>query len=61
MAYLGFEIAGANKKISPVFLIDRFLYTVSYIPILSVINLIKYTYQHKRIFLFLEPNDTGEH
>ena len=39
-AYLGFEIAGANKKNSPVFLIDRFLYTVSYKPILSVIDLI---------------------
>ena len=51
-AYLGFEIAGANKKNSPVFLIDRFLYTVSYKPILSVIDLIKYTYQHERIFPF---------
>ena len=57
MAYLRFEITGANKKISPVFLIDHFLYTFSYKPILSVINLIKYTYQHESIFLFLEPND----
>ena len=44
VAYLGFEIAGANKKNSPVFLKDRFLYTVSYKPILSVIDLDKYTY-----------------
>ena len=57
MAYLRFEITGANWKISPVFLKDRFLYTVSYKPTLSVINLIKYTYQHERIFPFLEPND----
>ena len=28
VAYLGFEITGA-KKISPMFLKDRFLYTVS--------------------------------
>ena len=33
--YLGFEIKGANKKNSPVSLIDHFLYTVSYKPILS--------------------------
>ena len=39
-AYFGFEIADANKNIAPVFLIDRFLYTVSYKPILSVIDLI---------------------
>ena len=32
--YLGFEIACANKKISPAFPIDHFLYTVSYKPIL---------------------------
>ena len=32
-AYLGFEITGANQKISPVFLIDCFLL---YKPILSV-------------------------
>ena len=39
--YLGFEITGANKKKSRVFLIDRFLYTaVSYKPMLSVIDLI---------------------
>jgi hypothetical protein len=50
-AYLGFGIAGAKKN-SPVFLIDHFLYTVSTKPILSVINLIKYTYQHQRKFLF---------
>ena len=46
MAYLGFEIAGANKKFSRCvlgdpFFIDRFLYTVSYKPILSVIDLIR--------------------
>jgi hypothetical protein len=45
-AYLGFEIAGANKTISPVFLIDRFLYTVSYKPILSVIDLINWTKEY---------------
>ena len=51
VAYLEFEITGANKNISPVFLIDRFLYNVSYKPILSVlINLIKYTYQHTLFF-----------
>ena len=37
-AYLGFKISGANLKISPVFLIVRFLYTISYKPILSVID-----------------------
>ena len=50
--YLGFEITGANKKVSPVFLIDHFLCAVSYKPILTVIDFIKYTYQHERIFLF---------
>ena len=40
VAYLRFEITGANLKFSPVFLIDRFLYTVSYKPILSAIDLI---------------------
>ena len=43
-AYLEFEIAGANKQISPVFLVHCFLYTISYKPILSVMALIKYTY-----------------
>ena len=57
VAYLGFEITGANLTFSPVFLIDRFLYAVSYKPILSVIDLIKYTYQQERKFLFLEPNN----
>ena len=38
MAYLGFEITGANKKKLPVFPIDHFLYTLSYKPILSVIQ-----------------------
>ena len=57
VAYLGFEIAGANKKFHRCFL-DRFLYTVSYKLILSVIDLIEYTYQHERIFLFLEPNES---
>ena len=52
VAYLGFEITGANFKFH-----RCFLQTVSYNPILSVIDLNKYTYQHKRIFLFLEPND----
>ena len=47
-----------NRKNSTVFLIDCFLYTVSYKPILSVIFLIKHTYQHERIFLFLEPNES---
>ena len=40
VAYLRFEITGANLENSTVFLIDRFLYTVSYKPILSVIDLI---------------------
>ena len=49
-AYLGFEIAGANLKIL-VFLIDRFLYTVSYKPILSTpTNMKEYSY-------VFEPND----
>ena len=34
VAYLRFEITGANKKKLPVFLIDRFLWTVSYTPFL---------------------------
>ena len=55
VAYLGFEISDANETISPVFLIDYFLYTVSYKLILSVIDLINTPTNTKEYSFSLEP------